>query len=792
MLAAALAAGCDAVTEDRTISFSGSGEQLAFQHGADGVFLTDPRSGRAEKVLDPDRTVIAVSTPQWSRDDIQAIFATARTVPPPQPPAGNPAAAGAAPAGGPLDPSAWSDSPDGRAFFRQPVEYTCWLVKRAPKEGFEKPTELFSARVDHAGYVAAALAVRWHPTQDKVLYIQSAAGGPQKAAWLFDPATKSSTQVFPTTQTDALELVADFTPDGKHLLCTVQNNGAAAETWIMQPDGSGAWRLAEPKGAVLIDRGLSALLAGRPVCSQDGRSIAFVRGQRVLQARLADGKVETVFVSQAPPPIVDLHWSRDGARLGFVEGGADPALILADGTNKTQRVAGEQYVRHFAGWNASGDKLAYVTAADKPPREPASWATLLLANPLARDTLVVADGRGGGSRGLASGFRFTFANWSPRRDEISTWVTFSPSYRSVVSVWAEMMGNLGVGLGLRLRSGDPAALIDAASGAIRWMPINAEEESQVGTWYLVHRDYATARAWYAKADAKFPKLGPLRPGDIPSSVTRQTASRRTFEIFYWYCLTKLGEAPQAAVRREAFDKAHRIDWPTAEAPVKPPGAAPQPASPWTTPAARRSAERYVAILKGLSATEVLLSVGTSKEAEAFLNREAAATSRLEQIGDLTALTQVLLLRGGNLEFANLVADRLVPLLAEELDDQAADWSGEPRNDVAEVRTFTTSLLGHAVGPLFCPDFLKQLPERDVEALAAKWKTQRDRSKSAAAQLGLDLMLAAASERLGRNADQAAAERRVAQNPAAARLLPAHKPAQYFAEVRKLGTTDWTR
>ena len=70
--------GCDGVQEDRRIEFTANGGQVAFQHGSDGIFVADPQSGELHKVFDPDPTVIAVSTPNWSDDETRAIFTTAR------------------------------------------------------------------------------------------------------------------------------------------------------------------------------------------------------------------------------------------------------------------------------------------------------------------------------------------------------------------------------------------------------------------------------------------------------------------------------------------------------------------------------------------------------------------------------------------------------------------------------------------------------------------------------------------------------------------------------------------
>ena len=119
---ALLAIGCDGVQEGRHIEFSPSGNQVAFQHGNDGLFVADPQTGKLQKVFDPDPSIVAVSTPIWADDESAAIFTTARVEQPAKP------AAKAANAKGPAVPSAaqstsfstpadWNDSPEGRIFF---------------------------------------------------------------------------------------------------------------------------------------------------------------------------------------------------------------------------------------------------------------------------------------------------------------------------------------------------------------------------------------------------------------------------------------------------------------------------------------------------------------------------------------------------------------------------------------------------------------------------------------------------------------------------------------------------
>ena len=208
-LVAALA-GCDGgVREDRTIEFSAGAESVGFQHGEQGVFVADKNGGVLKKVFQPDSDVLATSTPLWSPKERKLIFTTARAD------SADPAASNRAQVQlqgmlrGTSDPD-----PAGDLFIQMPVVYTCWL--RDEEKG-GAPAKLFDAKCDHAGYIAANLAIRWHPRGDRVLYLSGVAGG-RHAIFAYDLKTKASQKIFPH---DAPALVFDWSPDGKHLACVL-------------------------------------------------------------------------------------------------------------------------------------------------------------------------------------------------------------------------------------------------------------------------------------------------------------------------------------------------------------------------------------------------------------------------------------------------------------------------------------------------------------------------------------------------------------------------------------------
>src|SRR5262249_36270692 len=142
-----LISGCNPVRQDQTITFSRNGDAVGFQHGPEGVYVAGKDGGPPIKVFEPGPDVAAVSTPLWNPKDQRLVFTTARPID------GQPAATR----------SFIELQPEGALFGQRAVTYTCWL-RDEPKNGeAAKPVPLFEATCDHVGYIAANLAVRWHP-----------------------------------------------------------------------------------------------------------------------------------------------------------------------------------------------------------------------------------------------------------------------------------------------------------------------------------------------------------------------------------------------------------------------------------------------------------------------------------------------------------------------------------------------------------------------------------------------------------------------------------------------------
>ena len=215
LLVSFLLAGCTSgVREDRTITFAQDGQQVAFQHGRDGIFIAETEGAAPTKIFQPDEDVIAVSTPAWSPIDKRLIFTTAKSA------GKNQNGGGGLPA---------EQDPAGNLHAGGPALYTCWL-RTEPKPGQPLNVPIFTARCGHPGYVAANLAVRWHPDGQHILYIQQE-NGDRHGLFEYDIQTKASRQVFPYTSG---ALLFDWTPDNRHVVCVLGDQPAnCADRWSL-------------------------------------------------------------------------------------------------------------------------------------------------------------------------------------------------------------------------------------------------------------------------------------------------------------------------------------------------------------------------------------------------------------------------------------------------------------------------------------------------------------------------------------------------------------------------------
>jgi hypothetical protein len=737
--------GCGGTTrEDRGVTFSAGGGQVGFQHGRQGVFVADKEGGALTKVFTPDDNVIAVGTPLWAPNDKRLIFTTARAQDQVN---GSPVVTGT------------EEDPAGRLFVRRPAVYTCWLRDEPKGDGAPEPRELFTAQVDDVGYVAAGLAVRWHPGGDRVLYVDAVSGG--QAVFEFDLAARKSRQLFPDTG-GAGGVVFDWAPDGSHLVCLLADTPGQADDgiWVGR-DGADWWHVAESAPlARPFGFPLERLQPSRPAWSPDGRRFAFVTAllgqdpdepaRHVLWTADVQGR-HVRQLREEKEAIRDLAWHPDGRRLGFVTGGDSGSLRVTDPEGGTATVAAR--VRSFAGWDRRGKQLAYSAPDDIAPKDEAGLCLLLFPDPLARDALWAARGDGrGGATALCSGLRTTFARWSPKDDKLSQWFTFCPTHRSVFS--------LGYDWGLP--RGDPAAVIDADNGQISWLAVDADEKAQVGHYHLLRRDYAGAWAWYEQAE---------RGRDAAAAPPGRRRLFRDPSFFVHYCLDKLGRPAEAAARLRAFRKAAPALLPAED--------------PRTTARARQDVRELVPLARDLYAAEVFLSLDAAEDGEAFFRRALAeARADGDRLSAAVALSQLLLLRGRADEYAVLATETLAPLVLRSWRPMALVPAEAPERWAAQPLPVAVGSL--ALLPLCRADLLARLSQDRLDDLAGRWAALRKRTRDDLSRLGADVILDGLYRQLRRDDQTTEARRRIGASPLRGQHpLTAEDIKKAYGELREL-------
>jgi hypothetical protein len=734
--------GCGGATrEDRTITFSATGGSVGFQHGREGVFVADKDGGGLTKIFTPDENVIAVGTPLWAPNDKRLIFTTARTP-------DN--------ARRPVLFAGTEDDPAGRVFLEQPAVYTCWLREEPKGDADPEPRELFTAEVGFVGYVAAGLAVRWHPDGNRVLYVKQVGNG--HAVFEFDLAGKTSRRVFPARDTDAAVLF-DWSPDGTRLACLLAGTPDRKDDgiWVGR-DGADWWHIPESRD---LARGewpaaLEALKATRPAWTKDGRRFVFAAScggkpdEPVPHAlRLADvdgRRVERLLEGQGP--MRELAWSPDGERFGFVSEGDGRGLRVRGPKGDVVTVAAKP-VRTFAGWDAPGRHLAYTTADDIPLKDEAGFSLLFFADPLARDSLWVAPGDGTGpGRAVVSGLRTTFARWSPTEEKLSLWFTFCPTHGSIFSR----------GLGWGLRPGDPAAVIDAKTGNISWMAVNANEKAQVGHYHLLKRDYAAAWAWYEQARRDRAEH-PEPQGQHSEWDALRARPFRDVSFFEYYCLDKMGRHEEARVKLAEFREQARRLLPSDEElsafPLRM-GNDEAKFTQWL----RGEVQSLVPMARDFYAAEVFLSLDAAADAEAYFRSALAeAANDDDRLSAAVVLSQLLLLEGRADDYLAVVIDSVAPLALKSLKAAGQGAAGDTLNPPVPV-----SLAGLSIVPLLADDFLGRLSNRSVERWTAFCGAFREQARHDALRLLADAMLEGVHRRLGNQAAAQAARQRQRANP----------------------------
>jgi hypothetical protein len=682
-----VAAGCNQpVNQDRKITVSPDGKQVAIQHDEEGVFLTDPKTGKPQKVFEPGSDLLATSSPRWEPAGKRVIFAVAKT------PDGRPAPRVATPA-------------DGRRYTAMTCIYSCMLIEDSADKN-SKPVELFTVACDHVGYIGADLAVRWHPDARHIDFIKRTEPG-KHSLFRYDLATKETRRVF---DADADSLVFEFIPDTERryvLRGARGGEGSDDGLWFEQPDGS--WRHApDTRVRPAVGRDvLESLRESRPAFTRSGDKAALAQFARAKEDDSGTTTVKVVPVSggatetwlTAPGRLRDFHWRPDGAKLALVRGERAGELHLVGPTGSAPLAPGERIIS-FAGWDFAGALFAYVRQDDLPCQKYANSSLLLYPNADARSSVIVV-GADGQRKALVSGLRATFLNWFPNEAKLTLWLTFEPSYRRFSTVMAA--GSTGL-------MGDPAATLDAVTGKLDWKAVNGFENVQVGHHHLMRGELAEAARVYEHA----------RPHLTENE-------RRELLVFEWLLLKHQGHADAARAKIEEYRQRAVPICVAAEGQIM---AQHVPAGfVGGAPAGVLLARNFASILeRDLFIAEAGLSADAIDDMAAFFRAAMETDDGPARLSDALILANLEMLRGQAEEYAELLLKWAVPLLRETSEKQ--------KGDGAYVRTMA-SLVAQ---PIQYSEYLNGIPAAVRNKLVARFRTARAEAKDEGTRKTLDGML----------------------------------------------------
>ncbi len=575
--------------------------------------------------------------------------------------------------------------------------------------------------------------------------------------------------------------------------------------WIGEPDaGPDAWwhvpasqQLARGELNSLIEQ----LRALRPAWTSDGATFAFVTqepagsgnnagGSRLWVAALAGRRVESV--ARMPAGWSTCTGPRAARRSAWCVAGREPgvgaASLASPAPARTLHVwtralglstaIETRPVRRFAGWCAAGDHLAYVVPDSIAGANRPLWSFLLAPDPIARDAVVIADGGGAERDGktVFSGLRVTFPHWSPSSsdDVLSLWCTFSPTHRSVI---ARLLGG-------GLRSGDPAAILDARTGALSWMAVSPLEEAQIGHYHQIKREYSQAWQRYERAAAGLAEAAATAPTTAADWLAR-LLSPRGIAVFQYQCLRKLGRHDEARARLAEFRQAY---------PPPLPPAGPQPSSAGAA-GGLPSDETWFRdllspgglshrVLQDLYIAEVMLSLDAAEDAKHDFRATMDAGTAPPEVDRLSAavvLSQILLLEGKHDEYAQLAGETLAPLLMKlrvPLPANQPSWNAQDFNRLLPDLIGALALL-----PLASRTFLSGLSSDRLNATVHAFERVREQAKDDSERLAVDLVLEACYRQLGQEPARRRAVERIEHNP-----LVAANASTVSAELRR-GVSD---
>ncbi|GAB5405381.1 MAG: hypothetical protein Aurels2KO_36120 [Aureliella sp.] len=700
--------GCSSgVQEDRNIAFSSSGSQVAFQHGDSGVFLSDAETGKAETIYSLQPGEIVASAPQFSSDDSIA-FAVASLD-----------------STGEYDGDqrSWDAATEGRRFFAAPTKYKCML--RASGSTSELQT-LFEAKCDHTGYVAANLALRWHPNGKSIWYIDSA-GMNSLAIFEYTISNKSVRRI---TDFDSSALAFDFSPAGQYVACAALLRDGSNKTLRLSSVDEVQWKelphaglAGDPTAGWLhqLSEAIPHFSADDSTCVYETRIEATIKSDQEHPRWMSQlvhydpAKAISLGAWESEGDIKDIHWHPNGEHVAFVDQAGDLQFVSVVGASAERPQKLVSSIRRFAGFSSHGDWISYTVAL---PADTQKSTYLFSPVDRARDRLFVAafdsqDSSISEAAPAIDAMRVTFPHWSRDQAKLSLWATYAPSHASRLSTivpWS-------------LRSGDPAAVVSAADQEITWMPINPVEEAQVGHYYLLHRNDEAALQWYSKSIDKRELMEPIKLSQW-QLFQQQTIQLQDATLFEYICLVRLGENTQAQRRLELFNEHFVLD-------------VDDLASVWETNtedagdkerrlelAAQVSAS-LLPLLKAAYITEVYLSLDAIDEGITFFTKlDESQQTPWQRYANSLCQSHLILSTGDKERYADFVLSELVPAF-EALDRPDLPIDGLRANQpiadslVAIQQAALRISAGLAIAPLASVELTESLSPATLAGLEQK-------------------------------------------------------------------------
>jgi hypothetical protein len=690
--------GCHpSVRENRTITFSSDGH-ASFQHGSNGVFVTDPTTGKPKQVYQPRAGDFATSLPLWDPTGKRMVFTVAQRQD-----------------GQATQPQ--GDTPaDGRWYAAVPVRYSCWLYD--PATGNE-PEKLFQAECRHAGYIAAGLAVSWHPNGQRLDYVDEATLKRHQIR-AFDLTRRDTESV---SLPAAENIVLASSSDGQHR-CAILGSEEAGGLWVEDVANDTWWEV--PNSTAKTPH-LEELRQMMPKWSRDGNNFAFVAGTDLRVCNSATRQTETwchiadkqtdLFL-RTPHVSEGLHWHPDGTRIGVI----NCCRLGLVGSNGKWRGITDSQVVAFAGWDKTGNRMAYVTAEPLPYSFGSLWAPMFTPNHNARTSVWVANADGTKAKQVMSGVRATFPHWSQNDNRLSVWLTVEPTYRLAPNGIPSM------------RAGDPAALIDADTGKLDWLPVNGTEHVPIGIVELRAGRIDTALRYFDEAVAKLP-AGEKAGWMFFRAIALQKAGRVAESREAWQRFEPPIDTPAQEQNARAFRSLAR---------------AADPRMPPVTGGVIRARHRFIA--------EGFVTVEMATDGVEFFRQELReAKTDEERLSAAVVLGQLLLLTVQPEEYAKHVLGELLPVAARVIPDTGPD------------RDVVSGCVAVMLFPLAITEFAETLPEKLVRQLSEKLNTWQSRNDDA--DFACQAVLLTFSQRLGDTKRTEQAATRLANHPARKRWLP---------------------